>query len=95
MRATNPITWPNPVRAQSAVAGVGRARPWSGGVTWVLCSHLEEDVVTFCSSPPVTCLRDELLSAVDVVGGSGEGGVGHDVNGECGDIARLNDPTDR
>ena len=55
----------------------------------------EEDVVTFCSSPPVTCLRDELLPAVDVVGRSGECGVGHDVNGECGDVARPNDPTDR
>ena len=54
----------------------------------------EQDVVTFCSSVGEV-LRDELLSAVYVVGRSGEGGVGHDVNGECGDVARPNDPTDR
>jgi hypothetical protein len=39
-------------------------------------------------------LRDELLSAVDVVGRPGEGGVGHDVNRESGDVAGADDAPD-
>ena len=36
----------------------------------------------------------ELLPAVDVVGRAGEGGVGHDVNGERGDVGRSDDAPD-
>src|SRR5262249_50262882 len=43
---------------------------------------------------PASC-RDELLSAVDVVGGSGERRVDHDVDGERSDIGRADDPADR
>ena len=38
---------------------------------------------------------DELLSAVDVVGRAREGGVGHDVHGECGDVGRSHHAPDR
>lgn len=37
---------------------------------------------------------DELLSAVDVVSRAGERGVGHDVNGECGDVGGTDDAAD-
>jgi len=37
----------------------------------------------------------ELLAAVDVVCRAGEGGVGHDVNGECCDVGRSDDAPDR
>jgi hypothetical protein len=37
---------------------------------------------------------DELLPAVDVVGRAGEGGVGHDVYGERGDVGRSDDAPD-
>jgi hypothetical protein len=32
---------------------------------------------------------DELLPAVDVVGRASEGGVGHDMYGERGDVGRV------
>ena len=38
---------------------------------------------------------NELLAAVDVVRRAGERGVGHDVNGERGDVGRSDDPPDR
>src|SRR5512133_4399834 len=38
--------------------------------------------------------RDELLAAVDVVGRAGEGGVGHEVNGQRGDVRRSDDAPD-
>src|SRR6185295_13082879 len=38
---------------------------------------------------------DELLPTVDVVRRAGERGVGHDVDGECGDIGRADDAPDR
>jgi hypothetical protein len=38
---------------------------------------------------------DELLAAVDVVGGAGERGVGHDVDGERGDVGGADDAADR
>jgi len=38
---------------------------------------------------------DEPLAAVDVVGRAGDGGVGHEVNGEGGDIRRFDDAPDR
>ncbi len=37
---------------------------------------------------------DELLPAVDVVGRACEGRVGHDVNGERGDVVRSDDAPD-
>ncbi len=37
---------------------------------------------------------DELLPAVDVVGCAREGGVGHDVHGERGDVGRPDDAPD-
>lgn len=37
---------------------------------------------------------DELLSAVDVVGRAGERGVGHDVDGERGDVGGTDDAAD-
>ena len=37
---------------------------------------------------------DELLTAVDVVGRAGESGVGHDVDGERGDVGRPNHAPD-
>jgi len=40
---------------------------------------------------PLVCCQladDELLPAVDVVGRAREGRVGHDVNGERGDVGR-------
>ena|SRR5271156_3511389 len=37
---------------------------------------------------PLQLTGDELLPAVDVVGRSGEGCVGHDVYGERGDVGR-------
>ena len=40
-------------------------------------------------------VRDELLAAVDVVGGDGEGCVGHDVQCQGGDIRRADHPADR
>jgi hypothetical protein len=36
-----------------------------------------------------------LLSAVDVVGGAGNGGVGHEVHGERGDVGWADDALDR
>ena len=38
---------------------------------------------------------DELLPTVDVVGGAGERGVGHDVHGECSDVSRFHHAPDR
>src|ERR1700712_5324295 len=38
---------------------------------------------------------DELLPPVDVEGGAGERGVGHDVHLERGDVGRLDDAVDR
>jgi hypothetical protein len=38
---------------------------------------------------------DELLAAVDVVRRAGQSGVGHEVNGERGDVGRSDDPPDR
>ena len=38
--------------------------------------------------------RDELLAAVDGVGGSGQGGVGHDVDGERSDVSGFDDTSD-
>ena len=38
---------------------------------------------------------DQLLAAVDVVGRAGERGVGHDVDGERGDVGRADDAPDR
>jgi hypothetical protein len=35
-----------------------------------------------------------LLAIVDVAGGAGQGGVGHDVHGEHGDVGRSNDAPD-
>jgi hypothetical protein len=37
---------------------------------------------------PLELAGDELLPAIDVVGRSGEGCVGHDVYGERGDVGR-------
>src|SRR3954447_20425873 len=37
---------------------------------------------------------DELLAAVDVVGRAGECGVGHERNGERGDVGRSDDAAD-
>ena len=39
--------------------------------------------------------QDELLAAVDVVRRPGEGGVGHEVHGERGDVGRPDDAPDR
>ena len=38
--------------------------------------------------------RDELLAAVDVVGGPGERRVAHDVDGERGDVIWPDDSSD-
>jgi hypothetical protein len=38
---------------------------------------------------------DELLAAVDVVGCASESGVGHEVDGEGGDVLWANDAVDR
>jgi hypothetical protein len=38
---------------------------------------------------------DELLSAVDVVGGAGQCRVDHQVDGERGDVFGPDDPSDR
>src|SRR5919199_3728530 len=51
-----------------------------------------------CRVPPGNCMmssaRDELLAAVDVVGGAGERGVDHDVHGECGNVPGTDDAPD-
>src|ERR1700750_1300692 len=46
------------------------------------------------SARPLQLTGDELLPAVDVVGRSGEGRVGHDVYGERGDIGRCDHAPD-
>jgi hypothetical protein len=38
---------------------------------------------------------DELLTAVDVEGCAGDRGVGHEVDRQCGNIGRADDPSDR
>ena len=38
---------------------------------------------------------DELLAAVDVEGRAGDRGVGHEVDGQCGDVGRADDAADR
>src|SRR5215472_8901041 len=38
---------------------------------------------------------DELLAAVDVEGRAGHRGVGHEVDGQCGDVGRADDAADR
>src|ERR1017187_6898186 len=43
---------------------------------------------------PLYLALDELLPAVDVVGRAREGGVGHDVYGERGDVGRSDDAPD-
>ncbi len=40
--------------------------------------------------PDSSCL-DELLTAVDVEGGAGDGGVRHEMDGEGGDVGRGDD----
>ncbi len=40
-------------------------------------------------------MRNELLAAVDVVGRAGERRVGHDVDGERGDVGGTDDAADR
>ena len=46
-------------------------------------------------STPEAGSEDELLTAVDVVRRAREGGVGHEVNGERGDVRRADDAPDR
>ena len=43
----------------------------------------------------VVCSSHELLPTVDVVGCAGERGVGHDVDGERGDVGGVDDAADR
>src|SRR5215469_7777734 len=38
---------------------------------------------------------DELLAAVDVDGRAGDRRVGHEVDGQCGDVGRADDAADR
>src|SRR5262245_31480791 len=38
---------------------------------------------------------DELLAAVDVEGRAGNCGVGHEVDGQCGDVSRADHAPDR
>jgi hypothetical protein len=38
---------------------------------------------------------NELLAAVDVVGRAGDGGVGHDVDGQGGDVGWADDAVTR
>ena len=40
-------------------------------------------------------MLDQLLASVDVVGRAGERGVGHEVDGERGDVGRPDDAPDR
>ncbi len=44
--------------------------------------------------PGLYLAGDQLLPAVDVVGCAREGGVGHDVYGERGDVGRSDDAPD-
>src|SRR3954452_25294149 len=44
---------------------------------------------------PGRSARQQLLAAVDVVGGAGERRVGHDVHGERGDVGRAHHAADR
>ena len=37
---------------------------------------------------------DELLAAIDVEGRAGDRGVGHEVDGQCGDVGRADDAAD-
>src|SRR3954470_25004885 len=46
-------------------------------------------------SPTMRSLLDELLAAVDVERGAGDGGVGHQVHGQGGDVGGPHDPPDR
>ena len=46
------------------------------------------------TTPIIPALLNELLAAVDVVCRPGERGVAHDVNGECGNVRRLDDTPD-
>src|SRR3954468_6182178 len=53
---------------------------------------------TGARSSAVSGLRrsaDELLSAIDVIGRSCQGGVGHEVDRECRDVRRSHDASDR
>src|SRR6478672_47766 len=42
-----------------------------------------------------TASRHELLTTVDVEGGAGQGGIGHQVNGQSADVRGGHDPADR
>src|SRR5262249_47979673 len=61
-------------------------------------SPIEVQAVPVTSSlhalPAVSGL-DQLLAAIDIVGSAREGGVCHDVDGECGDIGGPDDASDR
>src|SRR5262245_47902372 len=46
-------------------------------------------------TPSFVSVPDQLLAAVDVVRGSGDRRVGHEVNGERGDVGRADDTPDR
>src|SRR6476659_728638 len=47
------------------------------------------------TAPEVRTSGDELLPPVDVVGRAGERRVGHEVDGERGDVGGADDPADR
>jgi hypothetical protein len=70
-------------------------------LTWVAIdrprsvSDLGRETPRFALRTQDVSRRDDLLAAVDVVRGAGQGGVGHQVHGDGGDVPRPDDAPDR
>src|SRR5215469_10266040 len=85
----------------SARCGSSTVKPWAWSASvqcFTACSPpRRRGCCRLCSNPSrqPALQSDELLSAVDVVGGPGDRRVGHEVNSERSDIDRGNDAADR
>src|SRR5215472_4265099 len=76
---------PSPVTAANIAAAPRQRRSF-----WLTSSDICPSLLQSHPSP-----LDELLAAVDVVGGAGNRRVRHEVNGQCGDVLRADDASDR
>src|SRR5262249_58810837 len=74
-------------QCRSNAARVSGSRMFS-----LLCVHLNQKS-DLCW--PLLLAGDELLAAVDVEGRAGNRRVRHEVNGQCGDVGRADDASDR
>jgi hypothetical protein len=70
-------------------------QPAASHPTTAITTTAAVDFSPWCVTAPGSRSSDELLPTVDVVGRACERGVGHDVDGERGDVGGAYDPADR